>query len=65
MGRSWCLCKDLAKLQAITFEIADLPDGQLATATSSKITLDEKQPAMAGSSTLLHLTITSLKFRYK
>ena len=33
--------KSLAKLQALTFEIADLPAGQLATATSSKITLDE------------------------
>src|SRR5258705_221313 len=32
---------NLAKLQALSFEIGDLPAGQLATATSSKITLDE------------------------
>jgi hypothetical protein len=30
-----------AKLQALRFEVANLPDGQLATANSSKITLDE------------------------
>jgi uncharacterized repeat protein (TIGR01451 family) len=33
--------KNLAKLQSLPVEIADLPSGQLATATSSKITLDE------------------------
>src|SRR5688572_12931832 len=33
--------KSLGKLQSLSFEVADLPDGQLATATSSKITLDE------------------------
>jgi Ca2+-binding RTX toxin-like protein len=32
---------NVAKLQSLSFEIADLPAGQLATATSSKITLDE------------------------
>jgi uncharacterized repeat protein (TIGR01451 family) len=32
---------NLAKLQSLPVEIADLPAGQLATATSSKITLDE------------------------
>jgi Ca2+-binding RTX toxin-like protein len=30
-----------AKLQGLRFEVANLPDGQLATANSSKITLDE------------------------
>jgi hypothetical protein len=33
--------KSIAKLQSLTFEIADLPDGQLASATSSRIILDE------------------------
>ena len=33
--------KTVAKLQSLPVEIADLPAGQLATATSSKITLDE------------------------
>jgi uncharacterized repeat protein (TIGR01451 family) len=32
---------NLAKLQSVTIEIADLPAGQLATVESSKITLDE------------------------
>jgi len=32
---------NLAKLQSLSVEVADLPDGQLATANSSKITLDE------------------------
>src|SRR6185369_14595612 len=32
---------NLAKLQSLTVEVADLPDGQLATANSSKIVLDE------------------------
>jgi uncharacterized repeat protein (TIGR01451 family) len=32
---------NLAKLQSLSFEIADLPAGQLATASSTKITLDE------------------------
>src|SRR6185436_14685118 len=32
---------DFAKLQSLSFEVADLPAGQLATASSSKITLDE------------------------
>src|SRR5688572_25943989 len=32
---------NVAKLQSLSFDIADLPAGQLATATSSKITLDE------------------------
>jgi Ca2+-binding RTX toxin-like protein len=32
---------NVAKLQALSFDIADLPAGQLATATSTKITLDE------------------------
>ena len=41
MGRSRSLSRELAKLQSLTFEIADLPDGQLATVSSSKITLDE------------------------
>jgi uncharacterized repeat protein (TIGR01451 family) len=33
--------KNLAKLQALSFEIANLPAGQLATVTDSRITLDE------------------------
>jgi uncharacterized repeat protein (TIGR01451 family) len=32
---------NIAKLQMLSFEVADLPAGQLATATSSRITLDE------------------------
>jgi hypothetical protein len=32
---------NVAKLQSLSFEIADLPGGQLASANSSKITLDE------------------------
>ena len=32
---------DVAKLQSLSVDVADLPAGQLATATSSKITLDE------------------------
>ena len=33
--------EDLARLRQITFEFADLPDGQLAVATSERIILDE------------------------
>jgi hypothetical protein len=33
--------EDLVRLQGMTFEIADLPDGQLATATSTHFTIDE------------------------
>ena len=33
--------RTVARLQSMTFEIADLPDGQLAKVTSSKIILDE------------------------
>jgi hypothetical protein len=33
--------EDLMRLQAVTFEIVDLPDGQLATATSTSVKLDE------------------------
>jgi uncharacterized repeat protein (TIGR01451 family) len=33
--------EDLARLQAVTFEIADLPDNQLATATSTSVKIDE------------------------
>jgi len=33
--------EDLMRLQGMTFEIADLPDGQLATATSTHFTIDE------------------------
>ena len=33
--------KQLARVQGLSFDIADLPDGQLATLSSSKITLDE------------------------
>jgi uncharacterized repeat protein (TIGR01451 family) len=33
--------RTLAKLQSLSVEVADLPDGQLATANSSKIVLDE------------------------
>ena len=32
--------KDFAKLQSFSFEIADLPEGQLATLKGNKITLD-------------------------
>ena len=32
---------DLMRLQAVTFEITDLPDGQLATATSTSVKIDE------------------------
>lgn len=33
--------EDLTRLQGVTFEIADLPDDQLATATSTHFTIDE------------------------
>lgn len=33
--------EDLARLQEVTFEIADLADGQLATASGSRIRIDE------------------------
>ncbi len=33
--------EDLMRLQTITFEIADLPDGQLATANSTSVKIDE------------------------
>jgi uncharacterized repeat protein (TIGR01451 family) len=33
--------EDLARLQAVTFEIVDLADGQLATASGSRIKIDE------------------------
>jgi len=33
--------QDLMRLQAMTFEIADLPEGQLATATSTHVKIDE------------------------
>jgi Ca2+-binding RTX toxin-like protein len=33
--------KNIAKLQSLSFAVADLPDGQLATAVGTEITLDE------------------------
>jgi hypothetical protein len=33
--------EDLMRLQAVTFEITDLPDGQLATITSTSVKIDE------------------------
>jgi hypothetical protein len=33
--------EDLQRLQAMTFEIADLPEGQLATATASSVKIDQ------------------------
>jgi hypothetical protein len=33
--------EDLTRLQGVTFEITDLPDGQLASATSSSVKIDE------------------------
>lgn len=33
--------EELMRLQSMTFEIADLPDGQLANATSTSVTIDE------------------------
>src|SRR6185369_55800 len=33
--------EDIARMQAATFEIDDLPDGQIATASSSHIKIDE------------------------
>jgi len=32
--------EDLARLQAVTYEVADLPDGQLATTTSTHLKID-------------------------
>jgi hypothetical protein len=33
--------EDMARLQAVTFEIGDLPEGQVASASGSRITIDE------------------------
>lgn len=33
--------EDIMRLQSVTFEIADLPDGQLATANSTSVRIDE------------------------
>ena len=35
------LSEDMTRLEAATFEIADLPEGQIASASGSGITIDE------------------------